>query len=123
MSAGRAAVRGATSDAAPRSAAKRKATPAGANPLWRSLVLRPSTATQTSGNERAGNDTAGQEADAATHAETALAAPGRPLATAVRDDFEPRFGQSFADVRVHDDAQAGAAADGLAAHAFTRGPD
>jgi hypothetical protein len=51
----------------------------------------------------------------------ALRAPGRPLDTVVRAAFEPRFGTSFADVRVHADAAADAAARAIGARAFTLG--
>jgi outer membrane protein OmpA-like peptidoglycan-associated protein len=37
--------------------------------------------------------------------------------------MEPRFGTSFADVRVHNDARAAASARSIDAHAFTAGPD
>ena len=48
---------------------------------------------------------------------------GRPLDPSARRFFEPRFGQDFGDVRVHDDARAARAAHGVAAEAFTRGRD
>lgn len=46
---------------------------------------------------------------------------GMPLPTDVRADMESRFGADFADVRVHDDAQAHHSATGLASHAYTHG--
>ncbi|MFQ5855834.1 MAG: DUF4157 domain-containing protein [Anaerolineae bacterium] len=49
--------------------------------------------------------------------------PGRPLDPAVQLDLEPRFGRSFADVRVHTDTKAAQLARGLNAQAFTRGQD
>jgi hypothetical protein len=51
----------------------------------------------------------------------ALAGPGRPLDAAIRGFMEPRFGRSFADVRVHDGPAAQAAAGAIAAHAFQAG--
>lgn len=51
----------------------------------------------------------------------ALAAPGRPLDPAVRAAFEPRFGASFADVRIHSDRAADTAARAVDAAAFTVG--
>ncbi|MDM0030036.1 eCIS core domain-containing protein [Variovorax saccharolyticus] len=46
---------------------------------------------------------------------------GRPLPTRERTDMEARFGTSFAGVQIHTDAQAGAAAAALNAHAFALG--
>lgn len=51
----------------------------------------------------------------------ALRVPGRPLDPAVRAEFEPLFGTSFADVRLHADAAADAAARAIGARAFTFG--
>ncbi|MBU3078998.1 eCIS core domain-containing protein [Sphingomonas quercus] len=53
----------------------------------------------------------------------ALSSGGRPLPTALRRYFEPRFGRSLGDVRVHDHAAARSAADGIGAHAYTWGRD
>src|SRR5215813_2746559 len=50
-----------------------------------------------------------------------LSSPGQPLDTATRAYFEPRFGHSLADVRLHTDGQADIAARGVRAHAFTVG--
>ena len=52
-----------------------------------------------------------------------LAAPGRPLDAGTRAALEPRFGHSFAHVRVHDDARAAESARSVAAHAYTVGRD
>jgi hypothetical protein len=49
--------------------------------------------------------------------------PGQPLDTATRTFMEPRFGQSFQDVRLHTDAAADAAAQNIQARAFTLGHD
>ncbi|PON12301.1 hypothetical protein C2W62_40320 [Candidatus Entotheonella serta] len=46
---------------------------------------------------------------------------GQPLPHAVRDFFEPRFGQDFSQVRVHTDARSAASAQQLNAQAFTQG--
>jgi hypothetical protein len=51
----------------------------------------------------------------------ALISPGQPLDAATRAYFEPRFGRSFADVRLHTDGEADAAARGVSSHAFTVG--
>lgn len=49
--------------------------------------------------------------------------PGVPLAPATRATLEPRFGHSFADIRVHEGADASAAANDVRAKAFTVGQD
>ncbi|MBW4528044.1 MAG: DUF4157 domain-containing protein [Phormidium tanganyikae FI6-MK23] len=46
---------------------------------------------------------------------------GQPLDADVRDFFEPRFGHSFSQVKVHHDEQAAEVADGINARAFTIG--
>lgn len=48
---------------------------------------------------------------------------GKPLDTSVRSTMEQRFGQSFGDVRVHDDAAANAAAAADDALAYVEGHD
>jgi len=48
---------------------------------------------------------------------------GQPLAKAVRNYFEPRFGTGFSQVRVHTDSRAGETAKSINAKAFTRGKD
>jgi hypothetical protein len=48
---------------------------------------------------------------------------GSPLDTASRDYFEPRFGQSFDNVRIHSGPEAAAAAATVRARAFTLGND
>lgn len=48
---------------------------------------------------------------------------GQPLDPAVRGAVEPRFGHSFADVRVHADGDAAHAAQSVYARAFTVGSD
>jgi hypothetical protein len=50
-----------------------------------------------------------------------LAGGGRPLDAGTRAFMEPRFGHSFADVRVHDDARAARSADAVHAEAYTVG--
>jgi hypothetical protein len=52
-----------------------------------------------------------------------LSEPGEPLDAASRAFFEPRFGRSFADVRIHDGSSAAAAAAAVQARAFTLGRD
>lgn len=48
---------------------------------------------------------------------------GVPLPASERAYFEPRFGRSFAGVRIHDGAQADAASRSISARAFTLGGD
>jgi hypothetical protein len=50
-----------------------------------------------------------------------LASAGRPLDAAARGFMEPRFGHSFAAVRVHTDGRAAASARAVAARAYTVG--
>jgi hypothetical protein len=52
-----------------------------------------------------------------------LRSSGQPLDAAARAGFEPRFGHSFADVRVHADARAAESARAVQAHAYTVGRD
>jgi len=52
-----------------------------------------------------------------------LAEPGRPIDSGTRADLAARFGHDFASVRVHDGAEAGAAASAIGALAYTVGTD
>ncbi|HYI47031.1 MAG TPA: DUF4157 domain-containing protein [Allosphingosinicella sp.] len=63
----------------------------------------------------------GEAATAPPAVAAALGAPGRPLEAAARAEFEPCFGISFADVRIHADSAAAAAAHAIGARAFTLG--
>ncbi len=47
--------------------------------------------------------------------------PGRPMSPRLRGDLERRFGHDFGAVRIHDDANAAAAARSVQARAFTVG--
>ncbi len=49
------------------------------------------------------------------------ASGGRPLASEVRDFMEPRFGNDFGSVRVHDDERSARLSNDLSARAFTYG--
>jgi hypothetical protein len=53
----------------------------------------------------------------------ALRSPGEPLAHDTRAEMEARFGHSFAHIRVHADAEAGASARAVGALAYTVGRD
>lgn len=50
-----------------------------------------------------------------------LRSPGKPLDANTRAFFEPRFGQDFSSVRVHDDARAAESASAVDALAYTVG--
>lgn len=50
-----------------------------------------------------------------------VASPGRPLDAATRSYMEPRFGQDFSHVRVHDDARAAESARAVNAKAYAMG--
>ncbi|HEU4456313.1 MAG TPA: DUF4157 domain-containing protein [Longimicrobium sp.] len=52
-----------------------------------------------------------------------LRSPGRPLDAGTRAWMEPRFGHSFADVRVHADGRAARSADAVSARAYAVGRD
>ncbi len=51
-----------------------------------------------------------------------LRAPGQPLADAVREPMEERFGRDFGSVRVHTDTRAAESAAVVRARAYTAGP-
>jgi hypothetical protein len=53
--------------------------------------------------------------------ERGLARAGRPLNRETREYFEPKFGHSFADVRVHDDQETAAASRTVGAAAYSVG--
>lgn len=64
-----------------------------------------------------------QSAASLSSVQHVLASPGRPLDGSTRAFFAARFGHDFGDVRVHDDAAAGASARGVHALAYTVGND
>jgi hypothetical protein len=68
-----------------------------------------------------GNDGEGETKAAPPIVARAVLEPGRPLASGTRAFFEPRFGRSFADVRVHDNGTGEAAARAIGANAFAVG--
>jgi hypothetical protein len=69
----------------------------------------------------AGLQSAVSDAPAVVH--EVLRSPGKPLDTATRAYFEPRFGLDFSGVRVHVDAAAAQSARDVNAHAYTVGHD
>jgi hypothetical protein len=70
---------------------------------------------------RKATDTAGHEPNSQTLTAESLTRGGSPLPGPVRGYFEPRFGQDFAQVRVHTGAESERANAGLRANAFTYG--
>jgi hypothetical protein len=62
---------------------------------------------------------AGSEAPPIVH--EVLGSSGRPLDTATRAFFEPRFGQDFSQIRVHTDQQAARSAQSVGALAYASG--
>ena len=77
----------------------------------------PSRITTASGAARDG----GIEAPPIVH--DVLNSPGQPLDASTRAFMEPRFGRSFAGVRVHTDSAAAHSADAIGARAFTFNSD
>ena len=65
----------------------------------------------------------GARANAPPIVHEALRSPGRPLDTAARAFFEPRFGHDFGRVRIHADDLGGKSARAVNAVAYTVGPD
>ena len=61
------------------------------------------------------------DGSAAAAAANAVSTGGRPLPAALRGYFEPRLGSDLSRVRIHDDATAARAAEGIDARAFTLG--
>jgi hypothetical protein len=68
-----------------------------------------------------GQSTGQMDNTASASVDRALASPGRPLDTALREDMEHRFGHDFSRVRVHSDAAAEQSARDVNAHAYTAG--
>ncbi|MCU1372716.1 MAG: hypothetical protein JWO68_2 [Actinomycetia bacterium] len=56
-------------------------------------------------------------------ASTISASSGRPMDGGTQTRMEGAFGADFSSVRIHDNAEAGAASESLQAHAFTTGSD
>ncbi|WP_299706859.1 DUF4157 domain-containing protein [uncultured Tateyamaria sp.] len=56
-----------------------------------------------------------------TQASAAISSGGRPLPRYERSYFEPRLGQDFSKIRIHDDTRTGTAARGINARAYTLG--
>jgi hypothetical protein len=66
---------------------------------------------------------AGEAGRAPPEVGDALRGPGAPLDASTRAFMEPRFGHSFADVRVHSGTQAARSADAVGARAYAVGRD
>ncbi len=70
------------------------------------------------------SEQSGGQADAVPDTvDQALAAHGRPLEPALRQDMEHRFGHDFSQVKIHADGVAGQSAQDVNAHAYTVGND
>lgn len=65
----------------------------------------------------------GAASGGADQAAAAVRSSGRAMSTSERAYFEPRFGQDFSDVRIHEGPEAASAADGIGARAYTLGND
>ena len=78
---------------------------------------------QTKPADRPGRTDAGPGDTAPDSVHRVLRSPGRPLDTAARSFFEPRFGHDFSAVRVHVGADATASVRAVNARAFTVGSD
>ncbi len=93
---------------------------------WRQRMLRESDHKEAGRTQRAQGVSAATESKSSPAKETtvrALNSSGEPLHPALRSFFEPRFGHSFDQVRVHTDAEAATSAQQLNALAYTRGRD
>jgi Domain of unknown function (DUF4157) len=73
--------------------------------------------------QRFAGESNGQMDAAPASVDHALASPGTPLARALRQDMEQRFGHDFSRVRVHSDATSGSRAQDHGTRAFTVGHD
>ncbi len=71
--------------------------------------------------QRFSGESTGQMNGAPASVDYALASPGMPLAPALRQDMEQRFGHDFSRVRVHTGASAERSAQDVDAHAYTVG--
>ena len=71
----------------------------------------------------AGQSTGQAEEAAPASVDRAVASPGRPLESALRQDMEQRFGYDFSQVRVHPGAAAEQSAQDVNANAYTVGHD
>ncbi|GAA0289196.1 eCIS core domain-containing protein [Rhodovulum strictum] len=85
-------------------------------PLTAPLPVTPLIQRQT---DEPGTDD--RQSMATATAAAAIATGGRPLSPAERRFFEPRFGRDLSAVRLHEGTQAGAAARGIGARAYTLG--
>lgn len=106
-----------------------------AEDLAQQVMRRPAPAVQRGagiGNPLAGPDGKGGECGsqylpqpqmdgAPPSVSRALSSPGQPLAPALRNDMESRFGYGFGSVRVHTDTTAAESAQLLRARAYTTG--
>jgi outer membrane protein OmpA-like peptidoglycan-associated protein len=85
----------------------------------RDPLLQRSSVNGAAGNGRGLHDGGESQAPAIVH--DVLRSSGRPLDAATRAFFEPRFGQNFSQVRVHDGPPAAASAQAVGAVAYAVG--
>src|SRR5262245_9377508 len=103
-----------------------RAPPPPMTPLWRSwdatLYRKCSTCEDEAPKlqAKAGPDCCADEVPASVR-DVVAGGGGRPLEPDARAFFEPRFGRSFGDVRVHTDGRAGVSACDVGAEAYTAG--
>ncbi|HYH79034.1 MAG TPA: DUF4157 domain-containing protein [Longimicrobium sp.] len=91
-------------------------------PVLRRRVCGGRTADAAEGAaKRLRRSASGEAAPAIVH--DVLRSPGAPLDAGTRAAMEPRFGHSFADVRVHVDGRAADSAAAVGAHAYAVGRD
>jgi hypothetical protein len=100
----------------------------GAHPRVGSLPATPQTTPKVQRLCSACEDEQAQRKEASAAGEVSTSAvtpsgPGQPLSTPLRGFFEPRFGHSFADVRVHTGGEANQSARSVNALAYTTGAD
>lgn len=88
----------------------------------RHLVASPTQSSAKAGKRRNPQSAAVEPGRASNHAVSEALAGGVPLDPLLRAEMEARFGEDFADVRIHDDGAAHTAADRQLAHALTVGP-
>jgi Domain of unknown function (DUF4157) len=87
------------------------------------IVMRPTGIPRCDDHELAMRSPAGESPVAGGARVVPPGGPGRPLDPGTRRAMEDRFGRDFADVRVHTDPDASAAARAIDAHAYTVGSD
>jgi hypothetical protein len=109
-----------------RAAATAPAAAGGLHGAARILHLQRTAGNQATGRLLLQQERARQAADQGSlppHVHEVVRAPGQPLDSEARAEWEPHFGHDFGDVRVHTDGSAVASARALQARAYTVGGD